>query len=128
MTEKYKSWRKKSMIYMNNSRIIRRLTKSFSYSLLIYWNWLTTDIHSSRVRKQPKNEKSWISYLRTFRQTVVSIYIKQKSRFENCSFVLKIENGSIFWKKCRMRLFYIVGNDLCEVGKMNKLNIIKKRR
>ena len=96
-TEKYKSWRKKSVIYTSNSRIIQRQTKNFLYPLLIYWNWLTTDIHFSRVRKQLKNEKSWISYLRTLRQTAVSFYIKQKSRSENCSFVLKVENGSPNW-------------------------------
>ncbi len=81
MTEKYKSWRKKSVIYTSNSRIIQRQTKNFLYPLLIYWNWLSTDTHSSRVRKQLKNEKSWISYLRTLRQTAVSSYIKQKEPF-----------------------------------------------
>lgn len=41
----------------------------------------STDTHSSRVRKQLKNEKSWISYLRTLRQMAVSFYIKQKEPF-----------------------------------------------
>lgn len=96
-TKKYKNSKGKNRIYTSNSRITRRQMKHFLYLPLIYWNWLTMDIHSSRVRKLPKNEKSWISYLRTLRQTAVSYYIKQKSRSVNCSFVLKVENGSPNW-------------------------------
>ena len=95
--KKCKNSRKRIKIYTNNSKIIRGQMRHSSYPLLIYCKWLTMDIVFSGVRKLQKNENSWISYLRTSRQTAVSYCIKQKSRSVNCSFVLKVESGSPNW-------------------------------